>query len=196
MIPAIYRNADSDDQLKKFLSLFGDEYNYLHSYAETYPGILDSRHCDIKFLPYTAQKLGVTLYAGLDDVAHRKLIDNAVYVYRWRGTKTAIEKHCEGLTGWKTTVAEGFKGVAVTNSPYAYTYSAALWNKAIADKGQQVGVTEFPRYWNKNDPQSLLKIDIYLETNGAERAYKESLLNSTLVNEVPVGVTWALHYIN
>ena len=97
-LPGIYQD---NDFLQRFLSIFEDIWeplerrqNHIHMY-------FDPRTCPSAFLPWLASWLGLTFNPHWPEARRRRLLAQAMDLYRWRGTRYGlirIIEVCVGLT--------------------------------------------------------------------------------------------------
>jgi phage tail-like protein len=199
MLPAIYRQYDTDDKvLKRFLDIYGSEFDVIKSYSEYFPNIYDVDKCNIKFFPYLAQYLGANYYYVILPSQVRKFLGGVVDTYTIKGTKNGIQDHVETLTGWTALVVEDYMGMMLTNTPGFYTFDQVAYAAMVALYGVTVAYAMLPKTWNGSPlAGTWLHITIYCWTNGdPQRTTKEDILNQSLITQVPVGVTWQFVYLN
>lgn len=195
-LPVLYRERDTDDKvLKRFLDIYGFQFDILKSHAEGFTTIFDVDTCDSKFLPHLAHLVGVQLSDSFTEDTKRKFIKNAVFIHSRKGTVPGIETFCEAVTGWDCSVVEGFLGVFITNHRYHLTFDGPTYTTRVAEVGQEVAYQELSRTWNPDRPDAFTHLYIFLRNLGQPTAFKESLLNTLLPAQIPIGVTYTLIFI-
>jgi phage tail-like protein len=203
MLPAIYRQLDTEDKvLKRFLDIFGSEFDVIQTYAEFFTNIFDVDSCDAKFFPYLSQYVGADYFEVLKSTQIRNYIKGAVYTYTVKGTKNAIETHVSTLTGWDpVTVVEHnslTSGMMLTNVAGLKTFNSATYPALVALIGPIAAYALQAKTWDGiSITGDYMSIRIFCETHGdPDRTTKENLLNESLKTQVPAGVTWTFVYVN
>lgn len=102
-LPAIFSR---DPYLGKFLRPFEDvlsAYNWLLADVDRYfsPALTDP-----EFLPWLATWMALVLDEEWDEADRRRLIAEAVELYRWRGTVTGLQRYLEIYTGLVPEIRE------------------------------------------------------------------------------------------
>ena len=92
LLPPLYADKDEDGDLRTFLSLPAGSLDELKASIDQMPGIFDVDRCDERFLPLLAYLVGHT-YEGTDVPENqRRLIREAVEIYRRKGTLPAMDR--------------------------------------------------------------------------------------------------------
>ncbi len=115
-LPRIYRASDKEGRLKRFLEIFGGEFDLIRSYIEGLPNVFDLGHCDYQVLPLYAQWIGWDLSFQPDIQLQRSEIRYAVDLYRRIGTIPGCELMVKRLSGWECRIKEFYKNVFFSNS--------------------------------------------------------------------------------
>ena len=102
-LPALFSR---DPYLGKFLRPFEDvlsAYNWLLADVDRYfsPALTDP-----EFLPWLATWMALVLDEEWDEADRRRLIGEAVELYRWRGTVTGLQRYLEIYTGLVPEIRE------------------------------------------------------------------------------------------
>jgi phage tail-like protein len=102
-LPGIYQD---NDFLQRFLSIFEDVWepleqrqNYIHMY-------FDPRTCPVSFLPWLASWLGLSFNPHWPEARRRRLLAQAMDLYRWRGTRYGLIRIIEVCTGLTPVIIE------------------------------------------------------------------------------------------
>ncbi len=115
-LPRIYRASDKEGKLKKFLEIYGEQFDLIRSYIDGLPDLLDLDHCDDQVLPLYAQWIGWDLSFQPNIQLQRNEIRYAVDLYRRIGTIPGCELMVKRLSGWECRVKEFFKNVFFSNN--------------------------------------------------------------------------------
>lgn len=203
MIPSIYRQYDTEDKvLKRFLDIFGSEFDVIQTYSDFFTNIFNADTCDARFFPYLAQYVGADYFEVLKSTQIRNYIKGIVYTYTVKGTRNAIETHVETLTGWNPVsvveTASLTSGMMLTNVPGLVTFNNATFPALVSLIGYAAAIATLAKTWNGLPITNVyMHIFIYCETHGdPDRTVKENLLNDSLKTQVPAGVTWTFIYVN
>ena len=109
-MPRIYRNSDGDTHfLERYLGIFQTIYEEIDSEIEDMAHRFDPESAESDFLKWLAGWLDIKDTGLWTEEQLRKLIMNAVRLYRMRGTKQALSDIIEIYTGEKPFIIEGFE---------------------------------------------------------------------------------------
>lgn len=120
ILPSVYRERDSNQDLRKFLNGSGVLLDQMHNtllqrYADIFPDA--DKAFDINsqswLLPYIAALLDVRMVAPTVD-GQREEIANAIAWRKGKGTLSVVEEIAEKIGGMEVVVHEGWKRVATT----------------------------------------------------------------------------------
>ncbi len=112
-LPAVYQEEERGrDFLERFLSLFETFFGGLETQVDRIARYFDpdSSVAGGEFLRWLSTWLAVSVDNSWDDKKLRALIKRASEIYRYRGTRTAIEEMIELFTGDRPLVVEHFHG--------------------------------------------------------------------------------------
>lgn len=103
-LPAIFESHDP--VIGRLLMLFESYLAPLEAQIETMPYLLDPKITPAHFLPWLGSWLDLTWSPAWPDERIRVLIENALELYRWQGTRWALQKSLEIYTGkWPEIVS-------------------------------------------------------------------------------------------
>ena len=109
-LPGIYRRGDSDTHfLERYLGIFQTLYEELNDEITDMSYRFDPESADRDFLKWLAGWLNITDTCIWNEEQLRKLLKNAVRLYRMRGTKESLSEIIELYTGEKPFIIEGFE---------------------------------------------------------------------------------------
>ena len=109
-LPGIYRRGDSDTHfLERYLGIFQTLYEELNDEIANMSYRFDPESADRDFLKWLAGWLNITDTCIWNEEQLRKLLKNAVRLYRMRGTKESLSEIIELYTGEKPFIIEGFE---------------------------------------------------------------------------------------
>ncbi|CAM2070204.1 Phage tail protein (Tail_P2_I) [Sulfidibacter corallicola] len=108
LLPELYRTADVNGDLARFLSLPELELNGLAASADRLPSLIDLDHIDPRFLDLLASLSGIRLNPGWDLDLQRLTIRDAVPNFRRRATLPALIRDLT-LAGWAGDITETFR---------------------------------------------------------------------------------------
>lgn len=97
-LPVIYQDADF---LGRFLQIFESVWEPLEQRQDHIAMYVDPRTCPATFLPWLASWLELSFNAHWPESRRRRLLAEAVELYRWRGTRSGLThliEVCAGLT--------------------------------------------------------------------------------------------------
>lgn len=102
-LPAIYREHPF---LEAFLRPFGDVVEGFQALLAEIDRYYSPRLSDPEFLPWLATWLALLLDEEWDEAKRRRLIGEAVALYRWRGTVRGLQRYLEIYTGMTPEIRE------------------------------------------------------------------------------------------
>jgi phage tail-like protein len=108
LLPPLYRTRDETGDLASFLAVPAPTLDELKDLIDRFPRIFDVDQCEERFLPYLAALVGMPFDATADPEAERRLIKEAVPIYRRKATIPAIRRSLAGV-GWQGEIEETFR---------------------------------------------------------------------------------------
>ena len=109
-MPQIYRRGDSDTHfLERYLGIYQTFYEELNDEISEMFHRFDPESTESDFLDWLAGWLNITDTSIWTEDQLRKLLKNAVRLYRMRGTKESLSEIIELYTGEKPFIIEGFE---------------------------------------------------------------------------------------
>lgn len=102
-LPGIYQE---NDFLQRFLSIFEDMWEPLERRQDHIHMYFDPRTCPAAFLPWLANWLGLTFNPHWPEARRRRLLAQAMDLYRWRGTRYGLIRIIEVCTGLTPVIIE------------------------------------------------------------------------------------------
>ncbi len=109
-LPVIFHDGDF---MGRFLLIFQSIWEPLEQRQDHVAMYFDPRTCPAPFLQWLATWLGVTVGPRWPEGRLRKLLTEAVELYRWRGTRYGLTRMIEVCTGVTPIVAEAASNAAV-----------------------------------------------------------------------------------
>lgn len=95
-LPALYQNADF---MQRFLTLFEQTFDPAVQTLDTLWAYLDPLTAPEAFLPFLSRWVAWTLDSRWDSRQQRRLIRNAIALYRWHGTRYGLRFYLALYTG-------------------------------------------------------------------------------------------------
>lgn len=109
-LPALYQNSmESDEFLERYLSIFEAFYMDIEEKIDFISNYFDIDKTNSVFLKWLCEWVGMEDYQDWEDYKIRKLLKNASFLHRKRGTKICIEKFLEIYLGVKPIIIENFQ---------------------------------------------------------------------------------------
>jgi phage tail-like protein len=102
-LPGIY---EENDFLQRFLYIFEDIWEPLEQRQDHIEMYFDPRTCPVAFLPWLASWLGISLNPHWPEARRRRLLAQAMDLYRWRGTRYGLVRMIEVCTGITPLISE------------------------------------------------------------------------------------------
>ena len=102
-LPDIYQE---DDFLRRFLLIFEDIWEPLEQRQDHIHMYFNALTCPVTFLPWLANWLGFSLDPHWPEMRQRRLLAQAMDIYRWRGTRYGLIRILEVCTGITPTITE------------------------------------------------------------------------------------------
>lgn len=102
-LPGLYQE---NDFLQRFLSIFEDIWEPLEQRQDHIEMYFDPRTCPVSFLPWLASWLGLTFNPHWPEARRRRLLAQAMDLYRWRGTRYGLIRMIEVCTGLTPVIIE------------------------------------------------------------------------------------------
>jgi phage tail-like protein len=102
-LPGVYRQ---DDFLGKFLAPFEEVFEGFEGLLDEIDRYFAPAFTDPELLPWLATWLSLALDPGWDEAKRRRLIAEAVELYRWRGTVRGLKRYLEIYTGLEPEIRE------------------------------------------------------------------------------------------
>jgi len=109
-LPQVYsREAEVGDFLRRYLSIPEGELREMDMNASFRHLLLDPYATPAELLPWLGGFMGLVVDKRWPECAKRGLIDNAIWLFRYRGTVMGLIKFVEIYLGVKVTIVENFK---------------------------------------------------------------------------------------
>lgn len=102
-LPGTY---EENDFLQRFLSIFEDIWEPLEQRQDYMQMYFDPRTCPVDFLPWLASWLGLSFNPHWPEARRRRLLAQAMDLYRWRGTRYGLIRMIEVCTGITPVIIE------------------------------------------------------------------------------------------
>ena len=114
LLPMAYRDADillvdpynpwpvnsAQPPLQRYLSLIGFQLDFIRTELESLTSINDALNCSGALLPLLAQQFGLTNEPEIGMQQERVLINNAIHLYKLKGSPRGISEFCSILTSY------------------------------------------------------------------------------------------------
>jgi len=107
-LPAEYRSGDKGLFLYRMLSLFGDELAGVEDTVDAIRDRLSPERAPEEFLPWLSSWVALVLDETWAVEKRRRLIREALDLYRWRGTIRGLRSFVEIYTGLTPEIVESF----------------------------------------------------------------------------------------
>lgn len=107
LLPPLYRERDESGDLDAFLKVPAASLDELKGLAERFPEIFDIGRCETRFLPFLGGIVGHCFDPTVNTSVQRRLIREAVEIYRRKGTIPAIGRSLVDI-GWEGRIEETF----------------------------------------------------------------------------------------
>lgn len=124
-LPVIF--ADNDF-LARFLLLFQNVWEPLEQRQDHIEMYFDPRTCPASFLPWLASWLDLSFNQHWPETRRRRLLAEAIDLYRWRGTRYGLVRMIEVCTGITPEVSDN------PTQPYIFDVKIALPKDGDIDK--------------------------------------------------------------
>jgi len=108
LLPPLYRERDETGDLETFLKVPASSLDELKLLADRFPEIFDIDRCEDRFLPLLGEIVGHRFDPLSDAARQRRLIREAVEIYRRKTTIPAIGRSLTDL-GWQGRIDETFR---------------------------------------------------------------------------------------
>ena len=151
LLPPLYRIEDASGDLAAFLQVPAPTLDDLKEKIDRFPEIFDVDRCEDRFLPYLSSLVGLPFDGTGNPTAQRRLIKEAVPIYRRKATIPAIRRSLAG-TGWEGTLEETFRRALRLNSRPALNTSKlpgeifSLGVYRVVCENQSAGLREALRF--------------------------------------------------
>jgi phage tail-like protein len=130
----IPKTFSRDDQmasfLQRYLTLFSGVLEELEGKADARSALIDARSAPAEILPWLASFLGLVLDERWPTATRRALIEEATWLFRFRGTIPGLTRFLEIYTGVRVIIIEKFRarglGGAILGDPSGLTSSSVL----------------------------------------------------------------------
>lgn len=116
-LPELYQQSDRHQFLERFLSIFGHFFRELHQQIDHMPRVLDPQLSEGEFLRWLAGWVGLAADDSWDDELLRRYLQMMPELYRIRGTKEAMLRTLELLTGTRPHILEHFQYKHLLHDP-------------------------------------------------------------------------------
>lgn len=107
-LPPLYREKDESGDLRAFLAVPAASLDEIKALADGFPDIFDVDRCEARFLPLLGRIVGHKFDPRADVSRQRRLIREAVEIYRRKGTVPAMERSLADI-GWQGRIEETFR---------------------------------------------------------------------------------------
>jgi phage tail-like protein len=111
LVQFLPRNAAADPFLGRFLLIFEGLLNPIEKIVDNRPHYLDPAITPSGLLEWLASWLAVPLDDRIPDADRRALVEQAVELYRWKGTRRALKTELKLRTGQQALIVENFDGL-------------------------------------------------------------------------------------
>jgi phage tail-like protein len=111
LVQFLPRNAAADPFLGRFLLIFEGLLNPIEKIVDNRPHYLDPAITPAGLLEWLASWLAVPLDDRIPDADRRALVEQAVELYRWKGTRRALKTELKLRTGQQALIVENFDGL-------------------------------------------------------------------------------------
>ncbi len=108
LLPSLYRERDETGDLETFLKIPATNLDELKLLADRFPEIFDVDRCEDCFLPFLGEIVGHRFDPFSDAAVQRRLIREAVEIYRRKATIPAINRSLTDI-GWQGRIDETFR---------------------------------------------------------------------------------------
>lgn len=112
-LPAVYQDYDEDQFLARFLLIFQSILDPMEHLVDTTDLFLDPRMTPMRFLPWLARWVGLTVSPETDERTLRQQIAQAAEVSRSKGTRRALRAGVEAASGGRALIVENFDGLRI-----------------------------------------------------------------------------------
>ena len=102
-LPGLYHDGDFLGRLLLIFESLWEPLEWRQTHVEYY---FDARTCPAPFLPWLATWLGLDLDRHWPEERRRRLLTEAMELYRWRGTPYGLQRMIEVCTGLPATIQE------------------------------------------------------------------------------------------
>ena len=107
LLPPLYRERDDSGDLQTFLKVPAASLDELKELIDRFPEIFDADRCEERFLPFLGEIVGHRFDPLADAATQRRLIREAVEIYRRKSTIPAISRSLIDI-GWQGRIEETF----------------------------------------------------------------------------------------
>ncbi|MEK6676315.1 MAG: hypothetical protein AABZ47_11760 [Planctomycetota bacterium] len=119
LLPALYRNVDSDDidkkgPLRELVERLGGQIAVVRRGMDRTLEDQSIESCDDWLIPYLGDLLATNLVAGLDARGRRLDVAKTIYYRRRKGTVAILEEIAADITGWSARIVEFFRRLSRT----------------------------------------------------------------------------------
>ena len=142
LLPMCYRDLDvvltdpynpwpvdgPNPPLKRFLQLIGFQFDFVRTELESLMSINDAQHCSGSLLPLMMQQFGLVHEPEMGMQQERILVENAVHLYKLKGSPQGITEFVTALTSYPNTqlVHHGYNELLVRDDGVMAT-SIGTW---------------------------------------------------------------------
>ena len=102
-LPDIFQE---NDFLRRFLHIFEDIWEPLEQRQDHIAMYFDPRTCPVSFLPWLASWLDLSFNTHWPEARRRRLLEQAMELYSWRGTRYGLVRMIEVCTGLTPVITE------------------------------------------------------------------------------------------
>jgi phage tail-like protein len=108
LLPDLYRESDETGDLETFLKIPAATLDEIKLLIDRFPEIFNIDQCEDRFLPFLGQIVGHRFDPLVGAAVQRRLIREAVEIYRRKGTIPAVGRSLSSV-GWQGRINETFR---------------------------------------------------------------------------------------
>ena len=97
-------SADGQPPLQRYLNLVGFQLDFIRTELESLMSLNDAENCSGALLPLMAQQFGLAHEPEIGMQQERQLVQNAVHLYKLKGSPRGITEFCSIMTSYPSAV--------------------------------------------------------------------------------------------